>query len=258
VTRLTNEAGATRLRPVRDPQLGTKSRAHLLVGALVVAFVAGGCTSTKVPGEIRNEPVCPDFELGAAKVKMKGSLRKPVQVSIVEDDDVLWERVLLGRRSPDDPAFPFVVPDDDATYQVRWAQCPNTFAPKKVELDVRVQDLRLDYTCGEAEVYQTVELAIREGDAASRIIEWVAPPEPACWGAEEEAEGGDEDAADEGDDAPPEPSASAAPSPSDAPSASAAPSSSAAPSAAAPTPAPSAPPPPPAPTPAGSATPTGG
>jgi hypothetical protein len=163
---------------------------------------------------------------------MKGSLKKPVRVSIVDDDDdVVWERVILGKRSTADTPSKFVVEDADAEYKVRWSQCPNTFAPRRVEEGKsRTQDLGLNYDCGETEVYKETPLNIKAGDAASRKITWVAPPNAECWTAAA-APGGSASASasasaedslpDAGADAAPDASASAASSASAAPEASA-------------------------------------
>jgi hypothetical protein len=143
------------------------------------------CTSPTATGTIEDEPVCPDFTLGgSAAKKMKGSLRRPVKVTVLEGGDVRWERVLLGKRSQDAPASRFVVQDDDETYIVRWAQCSNVFAPKRVEEGGRAADSASSYACGEATVYKEEKLDVREGDASSRVVRWVPPPEADCWKAE--------------------------------------------------------------------------
>jgi hypothetical protein len=143
--------------------------------------LAAGCTNPSVAGEIKGEPVCPDFELGAARTKMKGSLRKPVQISVIEDDEVRWERVLLGKRTAADADPKFVVEDGNETYTIRWAQCPNVFAPQRVELQLRPEDIASSYGCGEAVSYQEQPLEVRKGDASSRVLTWMPPPEPECW-----------------------------------------------------------------------------
>ncbi len=112
---------------------------------------------------------------------MKGSLKYPVQVGIIEDDEPRWERVLLGRRTANDDKSKFVIPDTDETYTVRFAQCSNAFAPRPVDDTTRSTDVRGTYRCGEAKVYKEVPLEIREEDPSSRVIQWEAPPEPACW-----------------------------------------------------------------------------
>jgi hypothetical protein len=150
---------------------------------MVLMVGAAACTAPSVAGEIKNEPVCPDFSLGGS-TKMKGSLRRPVQVTILEDDDTRWQRVLFGKRSADDKASVFSVEDDDEKYVVRWAQCPNEFAPKPVTDSSRTSESTISYTCGEATPYADKPFEVKEGDVASRVIEWVEPPEPRCWAAD--------------------------------------------------------------------------
>jgi hypothetical protein len=216
--------------------------------ALLTAATAA-CTASNVGGQIQDEPVCVDFELGQAKVAMKGSLKKPVKVTILEDDDVKWERVLLGRRKDSDPAQRFVVEDDDETYTVRWIQCPNVFAPSRVDETSSQKQKRKSpegatYQCGdgkETKPYAAIELKVREGEASSRVVPWQAAPEPECWTSTSAAAEGEVEAEPSASASveppppppPPEPTASATASAvttaSAAPSASARPPSTASP-----------------------------
>jgi hypothetical protein len=148
----------------------------VLVG---LASACAACTSPSVAGEIKGEPVCADFSLGSTL--MKGSLRRPVQVSILEDDDTRWQRVLFGKRSADDKPSVFSVEDDDESYVVRWAQCANEFAPRPVDDQSRGSERGASYTCGEATPYADKPFEVKEGDVASRVIEWAEPPEAECW-----------------------------------------------------------------------------
>lgn len=140
-----------------------------------------GCTAQSVTGLVADEPVCVDFAIGKGPTMMKGSLVQPVELSIVDDDEVRWQRVILGKRTAADPNSRFVVPDRDDTYTLRYAQCSNRFAPRPVVEDTRSSDERGAYHCGEAVVYKEVPLEIREEDETSRVIPWVDPPAPACW-----------------------------------------------------------------------------
>jgi len=147
-----------------------------------LVLVLAGCTAPSVTGVIQDEPVCPDFTVGAPGTKMKGSLKQPVQVSILDGSSVRWQRTLLGRRTAAAPHSRFVVEDDDDTYTVQWAQCPNAFAPKRAELGkTRAADHVPTYDCGESKVYKKEKLEIRQGDASSRVLHWAPPPAPACW-----------------------------------------------------------------------------
>ncbi len=112
---------------------------------------------------------------------LKGSLKRPVNVRILEDDEPRWGRVLLGKRTPDDPHSKFVVEDDDEEYRVEWAQCVNEFAPKRVDYNDPNAQRGSGYQCGDAEKYGESKLVVVEGDPSSRVIEWMPPPKPECW-----------------------------------------------------------------------------
>jgi hypothetical protein len=148
-------------------------------GAL--ALLLASCTAPSVTGTVEGEPVCADFQLAGSDSKMKGSLRRPVKVTVLEDNDVRWERVLLGKRTAEDAGSRFVVEDDNETYTVRWAQCSNVFAPKRVDKEGRAADNTSNYSCGDASVYKEEKLEVRSGEANTRVIHWVAPPEAGCW-----------------------------------------------------------------------------
>ncbi len=111
---------------------------------------------------------------------MKGGLRKPVKVTVLDGSSVIWERVLLGRRSDDSPKAKAVVLDTDDTFTVQWAQCANVRAPRPVVTDTQRAG-GSGYECGEAEVYLRQELHVKKGAPASRVVKFAAPPEPACW-----------------------------------------------------------------------------
>ena len=59
----------------------------LLTTASLLALLGTGCTAQSVTAPIDGEPVCPDFRLGVTKTLHKGSLRQPVRVQVLEDDD---------------------------------------------------------------------------------------------------------------------------------------------------------------------------
>lgn len=205
---------------------------------LVVTALAclPACTSTKVAGKFEGEPVCADFSI--SDNMMKGSLRYPVKITIYEEgdeDDPMWERVRYGKRSASDKATVFAIADGDEEYVVRWAQCPNQFAPKPVEAAAKTTDRAGGYACGEAKEYAKTKLVVKAGDASSRVIAWQPAPDSTCWKSD------DTPAAPASASASAEKPAPAAPSPSveasgsaapEDPAPSAAPSASAAPTAA--------------------------
>jgi hypothetical protein len=143
--------------------------------------VLSACTSQSVTGELSGEMVCPDFQVGMSADILKGSLRFPVQVKILEDDEPRWGRVVLGKRIESEPNTKFVIEDDDETYEVVWAQCVNHFAPKRVDFNDPNAERGSGYQCGDAQEYARAKLEIRAGDVSSRVIGWVAPPDTSCW-----------------------------------------------------------------------------
>lgn len=150
----------------------------LLVAAAVLAT---SCTAQKVTAPVEDEPICSDFELGAAQTKHKGGLRKPVRVRILDGSSVESMRVLLGRRTADDQTAKLSIPDDDETYDVEWAQCENERAPRPLKAETKDARELAAYECGEAKVYATTKLEVRAGKSESRVIKFVAPPDAACW-----------------------------------------------------------------------------
>ena len=130
---------------------------------------------------IEGEPVCPDFEVGAAHTKMTGGLRFPVQVTIKDGNNVVFKTTLLGRRLEKDAATRVLVTDDDATLSVEWAQCENERAPRAVEAGARDAKTVAKYECGKAETYKTDPLVTKRGDAKSHALTFQTPPNAACW-----------------------------------------------------------------------------
>lgn len=151
-----------------------------------MVLVSSGCTSARVTARIDGEPVCQDFELGAAKTKLKGALKRPVKVTVLDGKTVLSERVVLGRRLSSDPASVLVVQDESETYTVRFAQCGNEFAPQPLDATAEKEPTRRDdrtsYECGDSVVYKEVPVTVAAGKPDTRVIPWQAPPEASCLG----------------------------------------------------------------------------
>jgi hypothetical protein len=155
---------------------------------LTVLFACAGCTSARVTAKVEGEPLCLDFELGAARTKLKGALKRPVKVTVLDGKTVVSERVMLGKRAATDPASVLVVQDENETYTVRFAQCANEFAPQplgaSVDKDAKRRDDHTTYDCGDAVVYKELQLEVKSGKPETRVILWQAPPEATCLGAE--------------------------------------------------------------------------
>lgn len=127
--------------------------------------------------------MCPDFDVGATRARMKGSLRFPVTVTVREGDDVIGRATIVGRRTPDERPAQILVPDADEELDVEWAQCSNERAPQPVTGRAESKHAT-EYACGEATVYKTEKRKVKKGEPASRKLSFVQPPKPECWASE--------------------------------------------------------------------------
>ncbi|WP_437971419.1 hypothetical protein WMF04_19875 [Sorangium sp. So ce260] len=157
-------------------RLGARALALLLLSS-------AACGGPPTPSPIEGEPICADFEVGATRAPMRGSLRFPVTLTVRDGKDPITRTTLTGRRSKDDPASRILLGDEDAEYEIEWAQCENERAPRARTLARDTKDTA-EYACGNAAVYKTDKLVTRKGDAASRTVRFAAPPKPECWESE--------------------------------------------------------------------------
>lgn len=144
--------------------------------------------------------MCADYSIGTGGAKLRGGLRFPVRVTILDDDDPVTKVLVYGKHSEGDPSPKLVLPDKDAEYKVDWAQCPNEHATAPVNA-TKAKSLRAEgttaYDCGEAVSYKTATLVTKKGDPASHALKYEAPPKPECWAdtkPEEAADAGAPDA----------------------------------------------------------------
>ncbi|WP_438020519.1 hypothetical protein WMF18_16215 [Sorangium sp. So ce315] len=152
--------------------------------ALALLFLSiAACGGPPTPSPLEGEPICPDFEIGATRAPMRGSLRFPVTLTVLDDGDPISRATITGRRSSESPATRILLADQDAEYEIQWAQCENQRAPRARTLAHETRDTA-EYACGNAAVYKTDKLVTRKGDAASRTIHFAAPPKPECWESE--------------------------------------------------------------------------
>jgi hypothetical protein len=162
----------------------TESRAiapRIALIALALALApSAGCAGPPVPAPIKGEPVCPDYEIGATKTKMQGSLRYPVMLTILDGSTVMNTTMILGRRTEKDPPVRTLLSDSDEEYTVQWAQCENERAPRPVAGGADTKEA-LRYECGKAEVYATVKLQTRKGDLSTHELAFAPPPKTECW-----------------------------------------------------------------------------
>ncbi|WP_437728489.1 hypothetical protein [Sorangium sp. So ce861] len=159
---------------------------NLRPGARALALFllsSAACGGPPTPSPVEGEPICPDFEVGATRSPMRGSLRFPVTLTVRDGEDPITRVTLTGRRSKDDPVSRVLLADEDAEYELEWAQCENERAPRARTLSRESRDAA-EYACGNATVYKTDKLVTRKGDAASRTVRFAAPPKPECWESE--------------------------------------------------------------------------
>jgi hypothetical protein len=213
----------------------TRSVLALSILALTAALGAG-CSSPSAPALVKEETVCPSFEQGGQK--MRGGLKKPVRLRVLEGEDVVATVMLYGVPDERHPTR-FKLPDKDEEYSLEFAQCTNERAPHPEETKSEAKGSSA-YVCNEPAVYQTLKHSTKRGEASSMELPFPAPPDVTCWRGTSAAPAASAASASAAPSAEPAPSASAEPAPSasaePAPSASAeaALSASAAPSASAP------------------------
>jgi hypothetical protein len=153
----------------------------LAAGLAALPAAVAACAGPPMVTPIDGEPVCPDFEVGAAHSKMTGGMRFPVQVTLKDGSNVLFKGIISGRREEKDAGTRILLSDDDATLTVEWAQCANERAPRPADATGRDPKATVKYECGEATVYKTDQLVTKKGDPKSHALTFVAPPNAACW-----------------------------------------------------------------------------
>jgi hypothetical protein len=147
--------------------------------ALPLALAA--CAGPPVTSPIEDEPICADFESGAARTKMIGGLKHPVQLTIKRGSSVIFKTTVHGLRTDKDLATRVLLADDDETFTLEWAQCENERAARPSEPTGRETKGAAKYECGAAAVYKTEPLTTKKGDPKSHALKFPAPPNPACW-----------------------------------------------------------------------------
>lgn len=182
-------------------------------------MLSAGCSGPPVATGVTAEPVCPDFEVGAAHTKMRGGLRVPVALVVKDGDDVIMRTTVYGLRHDKDLPTRVVLPDANEEYTVEWGQCENERAPRAVD-DATTPAPKstaaprregvVDYECGKSVVYKTDKLVTARGNPASHALTYPPPPKPECWQSDAPA------AAPPDAGAPPTPDAGAGEAPVDA------------------------------------------
>ncbi len=169
---------------MKKSQTSLRSRAPLALGApllVAVALAASACAGQPITTPVDGEPICPDFEVGAAHTKMAGGLRFPVQLTIKSGKTVVFKTTIVGRRTDKDMVKRILLSDDDDKLEVEWTQCENERATSSVEDVGRDVKGSAKYECGTGAPFKTEELVTKKGDPKSHALTFPAPPNPACW-----------------------------------------------------------------------------
>jgi hypothetical protein len=136
---------------------------------------------------------------------MRGGLRQPVRVTVLDDGDVVTRVLVYGRRTEADPSRRLVLPDADAEYTVEWGQCENERASEPLKGKPNEREAA-GYDCGNSPAYKTDKLVTKKGDRSPHPLAFVPPPKPECWvderPPEEAADAGAPDASDDAAAAP--------------------------------------------------------
>lgn len=209
------------------------NRGHALSFVGLLVSFAAGCDGPPAPATFKDEPVCLDFKVGASGTVMRGGLKHPISLRVLEGSTVVAKGTLYGLRDAKQPTK-LLVPSGNNEYTIEWSQCPNAYAPHAVDANKSPGREPSGYICGDAKPYQTDKVVTKIDDVQSFFFPVPPPPDPGCWVTEAPAP-------------PPQPTVTATAEPTVAPtaepetSASAAPSGSAASSAAPKSSAPAAP-----------------
>lgn len=155
---------------------------HVCALIAVAALLVTGCDGPSAPSLVKGEPVCADIE--QAGQKLKGGLKQPVQLRVLDDDEVIATVMLYGVPESAPQPTRFLLPDGNAKYTLEWGQCPNERALTPFDPRDKVAARSAGggvYDCGKAVVYHTADHATKKGEPSSHELEIVAPPNAECW-----------------------------------------------------------------------------
>ncbi|HMY18755.1 MAG TPA: hypothetical protein PKA58_20650, partial [Polyangium sp.] len=103
-------------------------RSLFSLAILSSAAAVVGCSGPPVPSAISGDPVCPDYSIVAGGTKLRGGLRFPIRVTVLDDDDPVTKVIVFGKHAEGDPSPKLVLPDKNKEYKVEWSVCPNEHA----------------------------------------------------------------------------------------------------------------------------------
>jgi hypothetical protein len=122
---------------------------------------------------------------------MRGGLRLPVSVTILDGSEPVMRTTVYGLRTEQDTPTKILLPDGNDEYKVEWGQCENERAPRPAsdpagssKSTAAPRNAPPDYECGKANVYKTDTLVTKKGDRASHALTFPPPPKPDCWQGE--------------------------------------------------------------------------
>lgn len=182
MTRLTGVTTLRRVDSVTSARSRTPSKLlSTLCAAAPLVLAAASCSGPPISSSVDGEPVCADYEIGALRRKMQGSLRYPIMLTILDGSTPVLKAMVLGRRAEGDPHTRVVLSDATEEYTVQWAQCENERASRPADGSAGTSKEAASYECGDAKVYATEKLTTRKGDPRSHVVKFMAPPKAECW-----------------------------------------------------------------------------
>ncbi len=155
---------------------------RLVLGMVLVGGLTA-CEGPGLPSVVEGEPTCKYLKQAGDPVK--GSLRQPVRLRVMDGEEVIATQMLYGIPESSPQKTRFLLPDREQKYTLEWAQCKGERAPTPFDPRDKAAQQKSGatsgYDCTEVDVYATVEHSTQKGDVKSHELAWVAPPNPACW-----------------------------------------------------------------------------
>lgn len=157
---------------------------RLILGCFASVILVGtlaGCSSPSAPALVKEETVCASFEQGG--LKMRGGLKKPVRLRVLEGEDVVATVMLFGIPDEKHPTR-FKLPDKNEEYSLEYAQCANERAPQPEEVKgSQASKAGVGFVCNEPAVYTTLKHETKRGEPSSMELPFPPPPDTTCWHA---------------------------------------------------------------------------
>jgi hypothetical protein len=153
----------------------------IVVGCVTfcLALAPVACTAPSTPALVKGETECAPFTLGGTK--MRGGLRKPVRLRVLDGDDVIATEMLYGVQSASQPTR-LLLPDANEEYTLEYAQCSNERAPQPDDGTGKPPNpATVGFACSDPKVYSSEKHQTRRSDPASMELPFAPPPDPACF-----------------------------------------------------------------------------